>query len=290
MNATASFIPRAALAAALAGACATTGDEPAELARARNDYHMAANGPAAQLDPSSLYTARKHLDRAELAFAQTPDDPWVRDQAYVADRKALLADARARTMLAQREQAMARAQLDALVANAAVAQREDRAAKQRTEAALDRARERASEEASDGRARAQASALQSLGHAAQVAEDHRGVVITISGQVLFAAGTATLMPAARDALDQVAEALRADPPRAIAVEGHTDALGSADFNLELSQRRAEAVRAYLISVGVAAELVSAHGHGEEAPVASNEIDEGRAHNRRVEIILSPAQK
>jgi outer membrane protein OmpA-like peptidoglycan-associated protein len=94
-------------------------------------------------------------------------------------------------------------------------------------------------------------------------------------------------PTAQTRLDQVAEALLATRERLLVVEGHTDSRGSDSYNLDLSQRRAEAVRSYLVSRGYASERIAARGIGKERPVADNESPEGRANNRRVEIIIQP---
>jgi len=122
-----------------------------------------------------------------------------------------------------------------------------------------------------------------------VKEESRGLVITLSGQVLFPSGRWTLLPAARDALDNVAEALQSQPDRKITVEGYTDAQGTAASNLVLSQARAEAVRRYLIQRGVDEDRIRATGMGEENAIAPNSTAEGRANNRRVEIILAPVK-
>ena len=112
-------------------------------------------------------------------------------------------------------------------------------------------------------------------------------VITLSGSVVFKTGTATLLPIARQKLDDVATALKAQKEGTrIVVEGHTDSRGGTAFNEDLSRRRAVAVRDYLVSQGVDAERIAAVGRGESEPVASNDSPEGRANNRRVEIVLS----
>jgi OOP family OmpA-OmpF porin len=75
------------------------------------------------------------------------------------------------------------------------------------------------------------------------------------------------------------------PELEIAVEGHTDSVGSLEYNLDLSHRRATSVRAYLVSQGLSAEAIDAAGFGERRPVASNDTEAGRELNRRVEIVL-----
>ena len=84
-------------------------------------------------------------------------------------------------------------------------------------------------------------------------------------------------------LDKVAESIRNAGPVKVEVAGHTDAQGSDAFNLKLSQRRAEAVRAYLVSKGVDGTRLAAKGYGESVPVGDNATAAGRAQNRRVEL-------
>lgn len=141
----------------------------------------------------------------------------------------------------------------------------------------------------DAEARAK-EALNSLAAMAQVKEEPRGVVITLSGAVLFASGKHVLLPAARVALDNVASVLLANPDREIVVEGHTDSQGADSFNTVLAKDRAASVRVYLVDKGVPPEVISAVGMGSTRPIADNKTAEGRANNRRVEIIVSPAER
>ena len=103
--------------------------------------------------------------------------------------------------------------------------------------------------------------------------------------VLFATGKYDLLPIARQKLDEVAKALLEQPFKTITVEGHTDSRGSLSKNQTLSQDRAESVRSYLISRGLPADKTKAVGHGPSRPVADNDTAEGRANNRRVEIVV-----
>ena len=118
-------------------------------------------------------------------------------------------------------------------------------------------------------------------------EEERGLVITLSGSVLFRSNDATLLPAAQTRLDQVAAALVAKG-RDVTVEGYTDSRGSQATNLNLSQRRAESVRGYLVSRGFPTERIVARGMGPDRPIAENTNAEGRANNRRVEIVIAKA--
>ena len=103
--------------------------------------------------------------------------------------------------------------------------------------------------------------------------------------IAFAPGKAALRPEARANLSKVVAFVNQDPKKAIHVEGHTDSRGNANANQLLSQRRAEAVRDALVGAGVDAGRITALGLGAEQPVASNDTDEGRARNRRVDVIL-----
>jgi len=113
------------------------------------------------------------------------------------------------------------------------------------------------------------------------------VGITLSRSGLFAADKSTLLPEAKTRLGQVATALLETKERRLAIEGYTDSRGSDAYNLDLSQRRADAVRAYLISNGYPPDLIVAHGAGKAMPIADNATSEGRANNRRVEIVITP---
>jgi len=130
-----------------------------------------------------------------------------------------------------------------------------------------------------------AVALAALAKLAAVKEEPRGMVITLSGSVLFASNRTALLPEARVRLDQVAAVLLTTRERNLVVEGHTDSEGSDSDNLGLSQGRADAVRNYLVQRGYRADLILAHGLGEGHPIADNASAEGRANNRRVEIII-----
>ena len=124
------------------------------------------------------------------------------------------------------------------------------------------------------------------GTPAGIAVDNTGCVIQQSlvlKGVNFEFNSNTLTPHARRVLDNVAKAWGSQPSLAAEVAGHTDWLGPADFNLQLSQQRANAVKAYLASRGVSASQLSARGYGESKPVADNETESGRAENRRVEL-------
>jgi outer membrane protein OmpA-like peptidoglycan-associated protein len=277
----------APLAATLAAGCARP--VTSELASARHTYDVALHGDAAQLSPERVRDAGRALLLAERAHAREAATQEERDLAYVAERKAQQAIAQAELIVAQHELVNAQRRLTAArerhgdaelrAAFAAV----DHAAR-RVESAEERLRReeaaRAAAEAEVGRAH------QELIRLASVSSDARGTVYTVSSEVLFAFGQSALLPSARRILDEVATAIAKQPSEAaVRVEGFTDAIGSAADNLALSTARAEAVRAYLVERGVEARRLRAVGRGEDEPVANNDSPEGRANNRRVEIIL-----
>lgn len=117
-----------------------------------------------------------------------------------------------------------------------------------------------------------------------VREDVRGTVLTLSGSVLFASGQSDLLPSARNRLQDVAAALKQSDNQ-LTIEGHTDSKGPDEYNEALSLRRAEQVRDFLVAQGLPPDRISVRGMGKYSPVASNATAEGRANNRRVEIVL-----
>ena len=104
--------------------------------------------------------------------------------------------------------------------------------------------------------------------------------------VLFRSGSFELLPGARERLAKVSGIVLAYPSLHVAIEGHTDSVGSDDYNQQLSERRAQAVRDYFVQQGINSANVEAHGYGKTEPIATNDTAEGRQQNRRVELILS----
>jgi outer membrane protein OmpA-like peptidoglycan-associated protein len=132
-----------------------------------------------------------------------------------------------------------------------------------------------------------AKAAADLAAFASVKQDPRGMVITLSGGVLFVTNKSDLLPGAQVKLNQVADALATqDTESKIVVDGYTDSQGAAAYNMDLSQRRAQSVRDYLVTRGIAPDRITAQGFGLNSPVADNATPEGRANNRRVEIVVS----
>ncbi len=269
---------------------------PQDLVTARNAYNRAANdGSTAKANPRDMDEARKQLAIAEASFEENGDTQGTRDQAYLALRKAEYAEVVARTA---RSNAATGATVDAMHADekrtvagtaAALARSKTEIAKQDVALAAGKVAlndEKARREDAEKRA---AQAAADLAKFATVKQEPRGMVITLSGSVLFASAKSELLPAAQIKLNDVANALiKEDPLSKIVVEGHTDSQGGAAYNQDLSQRRAQSVRDYLVSRGIAADRVTAQGFGPTRSVAENTSAEGRANNRRVEIVVQPS--
>jgi outer membrane protein OmpA-like peptidoglycan-associated protein len=258
-----------ACAGLLVGCAATL--PPTELIEARQAYQHASTGQAAQLVPAELHKAQEALALAEKSFLDEPKSFRTKDLAYVANRKAKMAEALAGTAVENAAAAKAKKDLEATQAEVVKKAKDDLAAEQKARIEAD--------------ARA-ATAQADLAKIAAVKEEARGLVITLSGSVLFTSNTSILSPAAQKRLDQVSDALMMTKDKKLTVEGHTDSRGSASHNQELSQQRAEAVRSYIISRGYPSDMIQAQGIGKDRPVADNASAEGRANNRRVEIIVA----
>jgi outer membrane protein OmpA-like peptidoglycan-associated protein len=251
---------------------------PKELLDARAAYKQAAGGIAQQENPAALHTAEQSLQIAEQSFENDGDSEHTRDLSYVAMRKAQLAEVQAR--------ASANENKLAALENATNSRNAEELAKLRGDYKTQQAELAASETARKDAERKAEQAAADLARIATVKQETRGMVITLSGGVLFASGKSDLLPSAQAKLDEVATALtQGSPDSTIVVEGHTDAQGTEAFNLDLSTRRAQAVRDYLASHGVAQDRIRAEGLGFSRPVADNKTAEGRANNRRVEIVV-----
>jgi outer membrane protein OmpA-like peptidoglycan-associated protein len=276
----------------LLSACGAT-LPPQELVDARKAYDRASKGMSAQLAPAQLDTAKQALDKAEKSFEDEGDDAPTPDLAYVAERKALIAEAAAGKLAAERDAEKADkmfkdAQLDGLDKAKSELSKE-RQAGEKTKAELENEKKALSAE-KVARAEAErkaAAAMASLAEVAKVKEEARGMVITLSGAVLFATGKYELLPIARDKLDEVAKALVDQGYKGILVEGHTDSVGKASDNDTLSLKRAESVRTYLVSRGIPSDKIRATGLGSSRSLADNSTPDGRANNRRVEIVVEP---
>lgn len=260
---------------ALASLACGTAQPPQELLDARAAYAKATASSASTNSPARVHEAKESLDVAEKSFESDPGSQETKDRAYVARRAAQLAEAQGRLAQAEEERNKAQKEL------------QDTTQTQLKSLKSNLAQEKAARQDAEKRAK---EALADLAKLAQVKEESRGMVITLSGQVLFASGKSTLLPAALSSLDNVATALKSTPDRSAVVEGHTDSAGARSFNMELATARAQSVREYIVSRGVPADQIRAVGIGPDRPVADNKTADGRANNRRVEIIVSPAER
>ncbi len=261
-----------------------------ELESARAVMDEARQSEAARLKPDEILVAERTLERAEAA----PDGSTREaNLAYVAERQTQRAivdahRAELETTLERNDEAY-RERLESLTEEQremlrsrehALVEREQEV--RDTQATLVEEQE-ARREAED---REQAT-MDRLSELAAVRQERGETVITIGGEVLFVTGQAEILPTGRDRLTVLAEVLRDTEGQRAIIEGHTDSRGSDEYNMRLSQRRADAVRDFLIAEGVPRSQLRAVGQGEAMPIASNDTPEGRANNRRVEVHLRP---
>ena len=125
--------------------------------------------------------------------------------------------------------------------------------------------------------------------AAAVRREGDLLAITLKGDVTFDYDSAVVRPGLYSELDRIANVLTRYPKTVILVEGHTDSTGSEEYNLNLSQRRADAVKNLIVQRGVSSARIETMAHGESLPIADNSTEAGRAMNRRVEIKVAPTQ-
>lgn len=216
----------------------------------------------AELDKQAALKAAK--DKADADFQRQQDEIMKQRKQDLIDSEKRTADAKAELA----RQAYAQAQLD---------KQQEEIMKQNKQNLID----------SEKRT---AAAMAELARIAAVKEEERGLVVTLSGSVLFRSAQSTLLPTAQAKLDQVAKALLAVRTRNLIVEGHTDSRGTESYNRGLSLRRANAVRDYLIYRGYPANHIQTRGMSENRPIADNASPEGRANNRRVEIVIEHLQR
>jgi outer membrane protein OmpA-like peptidoglycan-associated protein len=291
-----------------AGALLATAEEAREKHRGSNAIQMAARQAVQTAEDSRLVG----LQRQEEAFKAEErriseareHDANVRAEAEAARRRQAELDARneaaARASAEQNAQAAAaqqaeaaRAKADADAARAAAdtaraaaesARAEAETARRDAEGEAFRAKDAAAQSERE-KAELRDSLRTQLNLILETRETARGLIVNVS-DVLFDTGKADLKPGAREKLARISGILGSHPGLALSVEGHTDSVGSAEFNQQLSERRAESVRGYLVGQQIAPASVAAIGLGEDHPVASNDTASGRQQNRRVEIIVS----
>jgi outer membrane protein OmpA-like peptidoglycan-associated protein len=197
----------------------------------------------------------------------------------MAERKAQLAVAIADRNIAENETLALAREKDELLLK--VRERQAKTAEADAERlAAEAAKARAEAE----KARAQAADVEKALAELKAEKTERGMVLTL-GDVLFATGEATLSPGAMMTIEKLTEFMEKYPNRGVVIEGHTDNVGTAEYNMALSSRRAYAVKKALVEKGIAADRIATIGYGETYPKASNDSAAGRQQNRRVEVVI-----
>jgi outer membrane protein OmpA-like peptidoglycan-associated protein len=278
---------------------------PAELHKAHEALDLAEQSfkeePNSYKTKDLAYVAQRKAElagalgamAADKASKEKADADYLKQQAeMVKQGKQELSESEKRhaetlAALAAEQASKDKAEFEKRHAETLAALAAEKASKEKAEADLQKQQaeiEKQKQDISESQKRT-ADALAELSKLAAVTEEERGLVVTLSGSILFRSAEATLMSSAQKKLDQVTKALLAVRARNIIVEGHTDSRGSESYNQNLSQRRADAVRDYLVQKGYPADHIQARGKSKGSPIADNASPEGRANNRRVEIII-----
>ncbi|MBN1595378.1 DUF4398 and OmpA-like domain-containing protein [candidate division FCPU426 bacterium] len=286
----------------IGGGCATVPTVvPQALIDARAALGVAKKINAEVLVPDEYKEAQKQLDRTEAAFSAEQRITTVEALAFEATAYAEIAEAHARVRILEQEyeslqQAMITQQnmlniltrKEAVVKKAIQMMKQSEADKQAAEIkAVEEARKAEEEARRRAEAEREAEMLRKAKKIrdAEVRMEARGLVINLSGKVLFDTGSSKLQPGALTALEQVKDVLKEYPEYRVRIEGHTDSTGDELTNNTLSQARAESVLNFLQQKGVPFDSLTAVGMGAKSPVANNNTAAGRQLNRRVEIIL-----
>jgi outer membrane protein OmpA-like peptidoglycan-associated protein len=259
------------------------------LRRQETEYNDAQTAAMQKRESDARAAADESARQRAAAEAKSADDERARQQAEQ-DRQ----DALRRQQEAQAQaDAASAAQRDALAAQQAAQQQQQQAQQEaerqrlaaqqadQARAAADQARQQAERDKEEMRARL----LAQLNQVLETKDTARGLIVNMS-DVLFDTGKYTLRPAAREKLAKISGIVQAYPDLKLAVEGHTDSVGSDAYNQRLSEQRADSVKSYLLKQGVADQNMTAQGLGEADPVADNKTAKGRQLNRRVELVVS----
>jgi outer membrane protein OmpA-like peptidoglycan-associated protein len=270
----------AAITATLFVGCATVEKKPPGSERVRAKLTTLQSEPnLANAAPVAMKDADRAVQDAELV---EKDLELVAHRVYIADYKIDTARALAETQHAEQQRKVLneqseKARLDARTREA------DRARMDATVAQTDAEAARTDAMV----ARSDSAELQRQLAEMQARPTDRGLVLTL-GDTLFATGKSELKSGATANLDRLTAFLNEYPQRTAAIEGYTDSMGSEEMNQSLSQRRADAVKGYLVGRGVDTNRLSSSGRGENSPVADNESAAGRQQNRRVEVVINEA--
>ena len=258
-------------------------------AREAEEARLAAAKEAATAEKSKKEAEQSKASALAEAEKAERSKSEAEARAREAERAKMETEARAReaerarmeTEAKARETERARREAEARAREAEQSRLESRAEAQKAEQARREAEARA-REAEQTKAEVE-QFLKDLAEL-QAKQTERGIVLTLS-DVLFAFGKADLSAGAVRNVDKLASFLEKHPERNVLIEGHTDSIGSDQFNLVLSQRRADAVKDVLLTKGVSPDRMLTKGYGKQFPVASNETDSGRQLNRRVEVVI-----
>jgi outer membrane protein OmpA-like peptidoglycan-associated protein len=242
------------------------------ITSARQTVQFAEDARALAAERQEAERIQKEKDAAAAAAAAKAKQEADTRAAVEAQRQAELNAAKQAQMQAEADAAAAKAKSEA-DAQAAAAQ-----------ARLDAEREQ-TERARAATAALRAQLLQQLNSVLQTTDTPRGLVVNMA-DVLFAFGKYDLKPDAQIKLAKLSGIIQAHPGLHLAIEGHTDNIGTDEANMKLSQQRAEAVRVFLTQQGLSPDILTATGMGKADPVADNSTADGRQKNRRVEIIVS----
>jgi outer membrane protein OmpA-like peptidoglycan-associated protein len=257
------------------------------LQNAENEY--AGRSTNKKTVAQNARDAAQAAEDARLITVRHIEDQRLTDErAAAAQREAAAAaqasqadDERAAAERERRRAERAKEEADATAQRALEAKR---AADEQRAAEAERARQ-AVTQAEQDKARLREQLREQLNAVLETRETARGLIVNMS-DVLFDSGKYSLKPGAREKLAKISGILLGHPGLQLQVEGHTDSVGSDDFNQRLSEDRADTVRSYLLAQGVPLEAVTARGFGKEQPVASNNTASGRQLNRRVELVVS----
>jgi len=253
---------------------------PEIFSKATGSLQMAENTLASKVDKSKVITlARQTMQFAEDARALTAE----RQEAERIQKEKDLAATKAKEEAEAKAAEEAKRQAELTAAKEAQMKAEAEAKQAAEKAKAEVAKEEA-ERARAATAALRAQLLQQLNSVLQTTDSPRGLVVNMA-DVLFDFGKYNLKTDAQIRLAKLAGIIQAHPGLHLAIEGHTDNIGSDEANMKLSQQRADTVRDFIIQQGLAQDMVTAVGLGKAEPVADNSTNEGRQKNRRVEIIV-----
>lgn len=251
-------------------------EQDAQLAQDAERKAAAEREAKARADAEAESLRRKEADEARAqAEAEKADAERMKQQA---DQAAQAAAEQQRQAEAARAAAQAQQQQAEAARAAALAQQ------QAAEAEADKARQAAAQAEQD-KAAMRAQLLAQLNAVLQTQDTARGLIVNMS-DVLFDTGSSTLRSAAREKLAKISGIVMAHPGLSLQVEGYTDSVGGDQMNQQLSERRADSVRDFLIAQGVNGSSITAKGFGKAGPVATNDTAEGRQRNRRVQLVVN----